>query len=67
MSMAKSDYNILDAYVRAVLKRHAAGDSNLAEAHGDLMHPLTAWDIGNAQEFIPYMKMQLEAWGEPLA
>ena len=61
--LSKGDYDVLDRYMRAVLKRHGEGKSDLVEAHEDIMHPLTAWDKRNAQEFIPYMKLMLEKWG----
>lgn len=60
--MSDEDYNTLDAFIKAVLRRVAAGESDLVAAQADIMHPLTAWDKGNATEFVPWMKSQLEKW-----
>ncbi len=60
--MSKASYNVLDTYVRAVLKRAGLKGDAFDDALADLMHPLTAWDNGNEQEFIPYMKLMLKEW-----
>lgn len=60
--MPQNDYNVLDEYVRTVLYRCSAGICDPATGHADLMYPLTAWDKGNKQEFIPYMATMLAKW-----
>lgn len=60
--MPKSDYKILDEFIRTVLARVESGESSASDAFADIMHPLTAWDIGNEQEFIPWMRSALQEW-----
>lgn len=37
-------------------------ECEFSDASGEIMHVLTAWDSGNKQEFVPYMKMMLDKW-----
>ena len=60
--MSDDDYFTLDAFIKAVLERVKAGDSDVVAAHEDIMHPLTARDRGNATQFAPWMKARLEEW-----
>ncbi len=62
--LSNSDYKILDAFMRAVLTRVESGKSGVPDALADIMHPLTAWDNGNEQEFSPWMKLKLVEWTE---
>lgn len=59
---SRSEYNLLEKYVKTVLKRHADGLSDEITARNDIMHPLTAWDRGEKQEFAPYIEMKLRQW-----
>lgn len=61
--MQDDEYYILDAFIKAVLTRVEAGESDVSGAHEDIMHPLTAWDKGHPTEFVPWMKARLEEWG----
>jgi hypothetical protein len=57
-----NDYNVLDQYVKAVVRRHKENgdDTDAIEA---IMHPLAAALFRNTdQEFIPYMKSRLSQW-----
>jgi hypothetical protein len=65
--LSEQSYDVLDRYTKAALHRLARGETDVDGAHGNLMHPLTAWDRGNKQEFVPYMKLQLREWGLPNA
>ena len=60
--MSEEDYYTLDAFIKAVLRRVEAGELDAGSAHADIMHPLTAWDKGNATEFGPWMKARLAEW-----
>ncbi len=62
--LSEEDYETLDSFIRAILERVEAGDYDADDAHADIMHVLTAWDRGNAQEFAPWMKTKLEEWEE---
>ncbi len=56
------EYGIIDRYMAEVLRRFRDDHKDLTEAHEDIMHPLTAFIEGNAQEFIPYMELCLDEW-----
>lgn len=60
--LSKSDYHVLDQFIRAALIRVEAGHLTAADALADIMHPLTAWDNGDQQEFIPFMQLMLSKW-----
>lgn len=60
--MSDEEYHTLDAFIKAALERVSAGKSDAGSTHADIMHPLTAWDRGNATEFEPWMKARLEEW-----
>lgn len=63
MPMPRRDYDALDKFVRTILERHRDGHETLSQAHEGIMHPLTAWDKDNEQEFVPFMEMKLKQWG----
>jgi hypothetical protein len=54
--MSDADYDTLEKFIQTVLRRVAEGKATILDAEQDVMHPLTAWDHGNAQEFAPWMK-----------
>ena len=60
--MSDADYETLDRFMRTVLERVASGRSDVSTAMADVMHPLTAWDKGNATEFAPWMRLMLRKW-----
>jgi hypothetical protein len=62
MAMSGDDYDTLQAYIQTVLRRYRDKECDFSEASLDIMHPLTAWDKGNEQEFVPYMKMMMSKW-----
>lgn len=62
MPMPNSDYETLELFVQTVLKRLAEEKTDLISANEDLMYPLTAWDKGVAQEFVPWMKLRMAEW-----
>lgn len=64
MKISSDDYDILDRYMRAVLRRHKQGISNATVAIEDIMHPLTGLIKGHQSEFIPYMKLRLSEWNK---
>jgi len=64
MAMSEENYNILDSFVKTVIKRLSAGECNGTDAVADLMHPLTAWDKDNQSEFVPWMQLYLEKWNK---
>jgi len=64
--LSKDDYQTLDSFIRTVLERVEAGDSDPDDAHDDIMHALAAWDHGDTQEFVPWMKTMLEQWKEEI-
>jgi len=59
-SMPSKDYKSLDQFVRSVIEKVADGTLPTADGIADIMHPLTAWDNGNEQEFIPWIKQWLK-------
>lgn len=63
--LSDRDYNVLERYVEAVLRRHRDGTTNANQAREAMMHPLTAFiDEKGPQEFIPYMESHLAEWGK---
>jgi len=64
MAMSVSDYETLEKFIQTVLRRLAEGKTDALQANEDIMHPLTAWDRGNAQEFIPWIKLRMDDWEE---
>ena len=61
--LSKTDYHVLEAYIRVVLERCKDGTSTIVEAQADIMHPLTALiDHDGGVEYIPYMKRTLAEW-----
>jgi hypothetical protein len=60
--ISDDDYYTLDHFVMAVLMRVQTGACSVSEGRSELMHPLTAWDNGNWQEFGPWMKLRLDGW-----
>jgi hypothetical protein len=60
--LSDDDYGTLEDYMQAVLRRFRDQECTFSDASADIMHPLTAWDQGNKQEFVPYMKMMLGKW-----
>jgi hypothetical protein len=60
--LSDDDYYTLDAFVRAVLTRVNNGRCSVSEGCSDIMHPLTAWDKGNWQEFGPWMELKIDSW-----
>jgi hypothetical protein len=62
--LSEGDYETLDNFIRAALERAEAGDIDADDAHTDIMHVLTAWDHGNTEEFVSWMKAKLEEWEE---
>jgi hypothetical protein len=60
--LSDDDYGTLEHYIHMVLRRFRDNKCELPEAYADIMHPLTAWDKGNKQEFVPYMKMKMGQW-----
>jgi hypothetical protein len=63
MPMPRRDYDVLDKFIRTILQRYGDGHETLSQAHEGIMHPLTAWDEGNTQEFVPFMEINLKHWG----
>ena len=60
--LSEDDYKTLEDYILAVLRRFDDEQCTSSDASGEIMHPLTAWDNGDQQEFVPYMKMMMEKW-----
>ncbi len=60
--LSVDDYSTLDYYTQAVLRRLRDEECTLSDACADMMHPLTAWDHGDKQEFVPYMKTMMAEW-----
>lgn len=60
--LSDEDYYTMDAFVRMVLTRVQNGSCSVSEGLSDIMHPLTAWDKGNRQEFRPWMKLKMDGW-----
>ncbi|PZQ12330.1 MAG: hypothetical protein DI565_15980 [Ancylobacter novellus] len=63
MQLSDSDYYTLDHFILAVLTRVRDGHCSAGEGRSSIMHALSAWDQGNAQEFAPWMELQMEEWG----
>jgi hypothetical protein len=60
--LSRADYQVLEKFVHSVLTRCQDGTLTITDAQEEIMHPLTAWDEGNEQELIPYMKTKLTEW-----
>lgn len=60
--MSPEDYEIVEKFVVGILTRLESGEDDLDASKADILHVLTAWDNGNEQEIIPYMKMLLDSW-----
>lgn len=62
--MSDADYATLEKFIETVLRRVVEGKTTALAAEQDIMHPLTAWDRGNAQEFVPWMKTAMRGWSD---
>jgi len=62
--MSDADYETLEKFIQTVLRRVVEQKATVLEAEQDIMHPLTAWDQGNDQEFIPWMKTAMNGWSQ---
>ena len=60
--LSDDDYYSLNQFVEAVLTRVRDGVCSVGEGRSDLMHPLSAWSNGDAQEVSPRMNMIMEKW-----
>lgn len=60
--LPNSDLLVLHEYVFVVLDRLSTRRCTPADAHEDLMSPLTKWAGGDRREFVRYMKMKLAEW-----
>jgi len=62
--MSNTDYDTLEKFIQTVVKRLVEGKTTPLSAEADIMHPLTAWDQGNALEFIPWIKLTMKEWAD---
>jgi hypothetical protein len=60
--ISDDDYYHLNQFVEAVLTRVRDGVCSVGEGRSDLMHPLSAWLNGDAQEVSPRMITTMEKW-----
>jgi hypothetical protein len=60
--LPKPDWLVLHEYVFVVLDRLSTRRCTPADAHEDLMSPLTKWAGGDRQEFVRYMRAKLAEW-----
>jgi hypothetical protein len=60
--LSDDEYSTLEDYIQAVLRRFRDKECGLSDACADIMHPLTAWDGGEKQEFVPHMKLMMDKW-----
>jgi hypothetical protein len=69
--LTDDDYNTLESFLAKAIQRAASGQVSVAEAVGDIMHPLTAWDdagqLTALTETIPWMRLMLKEWDNPNA
>lgn len=56
------EYHLLDQFIKIALRRVEAGAMTADDAHGDVLHVVTAFDRGIAAQFIPYMTMRMKEW-----
>ena len=58
--MSDDDYAALERFIKTII--HNVANRTMAEVDGvaAIMHPLTAWDRGNQQEFIPWVRSWLQ-------
>lgn len=56
------EYQALERFIRAAVKRVEAGAMSAASATEDIMYPITAWDRENETEFVPWIKLRLSEW-----
>jgi len=62
--LSNADYNMLESFIQTALNRLIEGKATALSTHEDIMYPLTAWDRGNAQEFIPWIKITMNEWAQ---
>jgi len=60
--LSAEDYETVESFVIGILTRLDSGEEDLDSAKADILHVLTAWDNGNQEEILPYMKMLLDSW-----